>query len=180
MSGGVVGAHAGTLTFMLGSPPAHVPRATMILSLLGQRIIHLGPQGAGLVAKLANNYLLALSNIATAEAMNLGIRAGLDPMALAGLINASTGRCWPSAVNNPVPGVVDGAPAGKDYAGGFAVELMAKDLRLALDTAGQSGAKLALGERAAEVYEEVAKDAGCKGKDFSVLYRWLGGKESPL
>lgn len=101
-------------------------------------------------------------------------------MALAGLINASTGRCWPSTVNNPVPGVVDGAPAGKDYAGGFAVELMAKDLRLALDTAGQSGAKLALGERAAEVYEEVAKDAGCKGKDFSVLYRWLGGKESPL
>ena len=109
--------------------------------------------------------------------MNLGIRAGLDPVALAGLINASTGRCWPSAVNNPVPGAVDGAPAGKDYAGGFAVELMAKDLRLALDTARQAGATLALGERAKEVYEGVARDENCRGRDFSVVYRWLvGGK----
>ena len=105
--------------------------------------------------------------------MNLGIRAGLDPVALAGLINASTGRCWPSAVNNPVPGVVEGAPAEKGYAGGFAVELMAKDLRLALETAERAGAKLALGKRARAVYEDVARDGECKGRDFSVVYRWL-------
>ena len=177
MSGGVVGAEAGTLTFMLGAPSEHVERATSVLSFMGKRIVHLGDQGAGLCGKLANNYLLALNNIATAEAMSMGIKWGLDPKALADMINTSTGRCWPSQVNNPVPGVVETAPASRDYAGGFGVSLMNKDLRLALEACKEYDVKVGLGDMALEIYKQTAADERCKEKDFSVVYRWLGGKE---
>ncbi|KAI1190122.1 NAD binding domain of 6-phosphogluconate dehydrogenase-domain-containing protein [Nemania serpens] len=177
MSGGVVGATAGTLTFMLGSPEELVPRIEPILLRMGKRVLHCGIQGTGLSAKLANNYLLAINNIATAEAMNLGIRWGLEPKTLANIINVSTGRCWPSEVNNPVKGVVDTAPAGRDYAGGFGISLMKKDLKLAIVAAEEANAKLELGARAREVYEEAEKVPSCQGKDFSVIYRFLGGKE---
>lgn len=177
MSGGVVGATAGTLTFMLGAPSYLVSRAEAILLRMGRRVLHCGDQGAGLSAKLANNYLLALNNIATAEAMNLGMRWGLDPKVLASVINASTGKCWPSEVNNPVAGVVEGSPAGRDYSGGFGIGLMRKDLGLAVVAAEEAGARLELGEKAKEVYAEAEKEDRCKGRDFSVVYRYISGKE---
>lgn len=177
MSGGVVGATAGTLTFMLGAPEALVPKIEPVLLRMGKRVLHCGVQGTGLSAKLANNYLLAINNIATAEAMNLGIRWGLDPKTLANIINVSTGRCWPSEVNNPVKGVVEGSPASRDYSGGFGVSLMKKDLGLAIVAAREADAKLELGARAQEVYAKAEQDDGCKGRDFSVVYRLLGGKE---
>ncbi|KAM7188168.1 NAD binding domain of 6-phosphogluconate dehydrogenase domain containing protein [Naviculisporaceae sp. PSN 640] len=176
MSGGVVGATAGTLTFMLGCPDDLVARAEPILLRMGKRVLHCGAQGAGLSAKLANNYLLAIENIATAEAMNLGVRWGLDPKVLANVINLSTGKCWPSEVNNPVPGVVETAPASREYAGGFGIGLMRKDLKLAMLAANEADAKLALAEKAAEVYEKAEEEDRCKGRDFSVVYRWLSGK----
>jgi len=177
MSGGVVGATAGTLTFMLGSPPELVSRVEPILLMMGKRVLHCGVQGAGLSGKLANNYLLAINNIATAEAMNLGIAWGLDPLVLGNLINTSTGKCWPSEVNNPVKGVAEGAPAERDYNGGFGISLMKKDLGLALQAASEAGARLELGDRAAEVYAETEKMENCKGKDFSVVYRYISGSE---
>ncbi|CRK42121.1 hypothetical protein VD0002_g5058 [Verticillium dahliae] len=176
MSGGVVGATAATLTFMLGAPADLLPRAEPILLRMGRRVLHCGPQGAGLSAKLANNYLLALNNIATAEAMNLGVKWGLDPAVLAGVINVSTGKCWPSEVNNPVAGVVEGSPAGRDYSGGFGIGLMKKDLGLAIVAAEEAGARLELAAKAREVYESAEKREDCKGRDFSVVYRWLGGE----
>jgi 3-hydroxyisobutyrate/3-hydroxypropionate dehydrogenase len=177
MSGGVVGASAGSLTFMLGADASIVPRVEPVLLRMGKRVLYCGAQGAGLSAKLANNYLLAIMNIATAEAMNLGMRRGLDPQTLANVINVSTGRCWPSEVNNPVKGVVDGAPAGRDYQGGFGVSLMKKDLTLAMLAAKEAGARLELADKAKEVYELTERDEQCKGRDFSVVYRYLGGKE---
>ncbi|KAI2619049.1 putative 3-hydroxyisobutyrate dehydrogenase G6G8.5 [Hypomontagnella submonticulosa] len=177
MSGGVVGATAGTLTFMLGAPDTLVSKLEPILLRMGKRVLHCGAQGNGLSAKLANNYLLAINNIATAEAMNLGIKWGLDPKTLANIINVSTGKCWPSEVNNPVKGVVEGAPASRDYSGGFGISLMKKDLRLAIVAANEAGAKLELGDRAKQVYEEAEQIESCKGRDFSVIYRFLGGKE---
>jgi 3-hydroxyisobutyrate dehydrogenase len=177
MSGGVVGAAAGTLTFMLGAEESLVRMIQPILLRMGRRVLHCGGQGAGLSAKLANNYLLALNNIATAEAMNLGIRWGLDPKTLANVINVSTGKCWPSEVNNPVKGVVDGAPAGRDYAGGFGISLMKKDLELAMVAAREANARLELAETARRVYEAAEQDKRCKGRDFSVVYRYLGGQE---
>ncbi|KAI0177589.1 putative 3-hydroxyisobutyrate dehydrogenase G6G8.5 [Pestalotiopsis sp. NC0098] len=177
MSGGVVGARAGTLTFMLGAPDDLVPKVEAILLRMGKAVHHCGIQGTGLSAKLANNYLLAINNIATAEAMNLGIRWGLKPKTLANIINVSTGRCWPSEVNNPVKGVIETAPASRDYSGGFGIGLMKKDLKLAIVAANEADAKLELGSRAREVYEEAEKADDCKGKDFSVIYRFIGGKE---
>ncbi|KAI9713146.1 MAG: hypothetical protein M1820_001131 [Bogoriella megaspora] len=177
MSGGVVGADAGELTFMFGAPDELKEPVTKILSMMGKKIWHMGPQGAGIKAKLANNYLLALNNIATCEAMNLGVKWGLDPKALADLINTSTGRCWPSVVNNPVPGVVEGSPASRGYEGGFGVPLMKKDLKLALQAAHESRTQTLMGNEALSVYSLVQVDEKCADKDFSVVYRYLGGKE---
>lgn len=177
MSGGIVGASAGTLTFMLGAPASLVSRLEPILLRMGKAVFHCGAQGTGLSAKLANNYLLAVNNIATAEAMNLGMRWGLDPKVLAGVINVSTGRCWPSEVNNPVRGVLEKAPANRDYAGGFGISLMRKDLNLAIVAAQEAGARLELAGSAKALYEAAEKDEKCKGRDFSVVYRYIGGKE---
>jgi len=131
----------------------------------------MGPQSTGLSAKLCNNYLLAITNVATSEAFHLGSRLGLPASSLAALINSSSGRCWSSEVNNPVPGVVQGAPAGKGYEGGFGTALMRKDLRLAIESAREAGARLEMGDRAGEVYDAVEK--AMKGRDFSVVYKWL-------
>ncbi|KAF2396544.1 3-hydroxyisobutyrate dehydrogenase mitochondrial precursor [Trichodelitschia bisporula] len=177
MSGGVMGAEAGTLTFMIGAPSELIEKASNVLSLMGRRILHMGDQGAGLKAKLANNYLLALNNIATCEAMSMGIKWGLDPKALADMINISTGRCWPSEVNNPVPGVIPTSPSSKGYAGGFGVSLMNKDLKLALKACEEFGVDVRIGPVAKQIYDAVQADENCKGKDFSVVYRYLGGKE---
>lgn len=177
VSGGVVGARAGTLSFMFGASSQSgqlIERVRGVLALMGKKMWHLGEPGSGVSGKLANNYMLAINNIATAEAMNLGIRWGLDPKALAEMINSSTGRCWPSEVNNPVPGVIETAPASRGYEGGFGVSLMNKDLRLALAAAEKSGTPLALGDKARDVYNAV-EDAH-RGKDFSVVYQWLRSK----
>lgn len=173
MSGGVVGAKAGSLTFMLGAPQGLVPRIEPILQMMGKKIWHCGDQGAGLAGKLANNYLLAIENIAAAEAMNLGIKLGLEPAVLGNLINSCTGACWPTHTNNPVKGVVPTSASNRDYDGGFGVSLMKKDLTLALNAAKEANAQLELGDKAAEVYNETEKEF--KGKDFSVVYRYIGG-----
>lgn len=171
VSGGVVGAQAGTLTFMLGAPAVLLPEVVPALSHMGTRVLHCGPVGSGLAGKLANNYLLAITNIATAEAMNLGVKLGLEKKVLKDLINVSSGRCWSSEVNNPVD------TATRGFEGGFGIALMKKDLGLAIEAAEEVGAKLAMGGRASEVYESAEKDEDCKGRDFSVVYRWLGGNE---
>ncbi|KAH1768762.1 hypothetical protein KXX62_003239 [Aspergillus fumigatus] len=158
MSGGVVGARAGTLSFMFGASSQSgqlIERVRAVLMLMGKKAWHLGPPGAGV----------------SAEAMNLGTRWGLDPKSLADMINTSTGRCWPMEVNNPVPGVVETAPASRGYEGGFGVGLMKKDLRLAITAAKESGTPLALAETAREVYNSVEQEY--RGKDFSVVYKWL-------
>lgn len=142
---------------------------------MGKKVLHCGPQGSGLAAKLANNYLLAVQNIAAAEAMNMGVKLGLDPKVLAGVINVSTGRCWATEVNNPVPGVVETAPAGRGYEGGFGIGLMRKDLGLAVMAAEGAGARLELAEKVGDVYERVEEREG--PRDFSVVYKWLNEKE---
>ncbi|KAI4254570.1 MAG: hypothetical protein LQ352_003009 [Teloschistes flavicans] len=178
MSGGVIGAKAATLTFMLGCPSHNgngdgrlVARVTPILEMMGQKVIHMGESGMGLAGKLANNYLLAISNIATAEAMNFGLKLGLESGELAQLINTSSGACWSSSVNNPVEGISPGAPAENGFEGGFGVGLMRKDLGLVMKAAKESGAALELAERAMDVYKKVEEAE--KGKDFSVVYKWL-------
>jgi 3-hydroxyisobutyrate/3-hydroxypropionate dehydrogenase len=177
VSGGTKGAQAGTLTFMLGSPKELVPLVTPVLEKMGERVMWCGPPSSGLGAKLANNYILACMNIATAEAMNMGLRLGLDAHKLAEVINSSTGANWCSRVNNPVKAVSPGAPVEQEYKGGFGVRLMKKDLRLALEAAASVDAKIVLGKEIAKVYEAIAEDKELGSKDFSVVYKWLGGDE---
>jgi len=176
MSGGVVAAQSGQLTFMIGADKNLVGKASQILSNMGRRVLHMGPQTSGLKGKLANNYLLAINNVATAEAMNMGIKWGLDPTALAGMINISTGKCWPSEVNNPVPGVISTAPSSREYEGGFGTSLMAKDLKLAMKAASEVGIETKLGPVAKELYAQVEGEPSLKGKDFSIVYKLLSMK----
>jgi len=124
VSGGVVAARDCLLTFMVGGKKFE--DAQKILKNMGKSVINCGPVGTGEAAKICNNMLLAISMIGTAEAMNLGLRLGLEPKLLAKIINTSSGRCWSSEVYNPCPGVVMGIPSSNNYQGGFGCELMAK------------------------------------------------------
>lgn len=173
MSGGVVGASAGSLSFMFGAPDSVqlVERVQSVLLTMGKKTWHMGPPGAGVCSKLANNYLLSITNIAAAEALNMGLQAGLDPKRLSDLIQSSTGRCWFLEANNPVPGVDEHAPSSKGYEPGGTVNIVKKDLGLAIAGAKASGASLVLAEKALEVYQTVAEVDG--DKDFSIVYQWL-------
>lgn len=170
VSGGTAGAEAATLTFMVGGDSADFDRARPILTAMGRNIVHCGPVGTGEVAKLCNNLLLAISMIGVAEAMNLGAALGMEPKLLAGIFNTSTGRCWSSEQCNPWPGVMEGVPAARDYAGGFAADLMAKDLGLAADAARQAGAPLLLGAQAQQLYL-LQHARGDGRRDFSGVLR---------
>jgi 3-hydroxyisobutyrate dehydrogenase len=177
MSGGVVGAEAATLTFMVGGTEETFSRVKPILEMVGKSVVHCGEQGTGLTAKLANNYLLAINNLGTAEAMNFGIKAGLDPRTIAGIINSSTGRNWSSEINNPVPGVVNTAPASRQYQGGFATRLMNKDLNLAIKAAEQVHAPLPLSKAASGIYGGLTDNQSYAGLDLSVVYDYLHSDE---
>jgi 3-hydroxyisobutyrate dehydrogenase len=141
------------------------------------RLFHTGPPGSGLGAKLANNYLAGTITLATSEAMNMGIRMGLDRKKLASIFSVSTSKNWISDNNNPAPHVTPGAPAERDYTGGFRLALCKKDIGLALEAAKMVDAKMAIGPAVLSSYETACQDANLKDKDVSVLYRWLGGVE---
>ncbi|PPQ86879.1 hypothetical protein CVT25_012598 [Psilocybe cyanescens] len=176
VSGGVTGATAGTLSFLVGGPEETHQLALPILSYMGARIIHCGPSGAGLAAKICNNLVLGVEQIVVAEAMLLGQKLGLDSAVLASVINSSTGGCWASSVNNPVPSSLPGKspPCERDYEGGFATSLMLKDMGLASNVAEQQGSPLPLGEAAKEIYSRIIKEKPeLSTKDFSSVYRFL-------
>lgn len=176
VSGGIGGAEAGTLTFMVGAPDMQTfEQASQILRLMGKNIVHCGSAGTGQVAKVCNNLLLGISMAGVAEAFNLGQRLGMDPKILAQVINSSSGRCWSSDTYNPVPGLLPNVPASRDYVGGFGVDLMAKDLSLAVTAAHQVKSPLALGAAAHQVYNQ-ASNHGLGKKDFGVVYKWLEKK----
>ncbi len=172
VSGGVTGAAKGTLTFMVGGSEQTLATATPVLKRMGAKIVHCGPAGSGGVTKLCNNLSLAISMIGTCEAMALGKRLGMDSKKLAEVMNTSTARCWSSDTYNPVPGVIDGVPASKDYAGGFGAALMEKDLSLAMNAATQVKARLPLGASAHQLYGLLCENE-LGDKDFGVVYKYL-------
>lgn len=179
VSGGVIGAEKGSLTFMLGCSTSNddLPLLKKILGFMGGNIFPCGGASLGLVSKLCNNYCSGLIAIAVSEAMNIGIKSGMDPRVLANVFHTSTAQ---SAICDdwcPVPGICPDAPASKGYQGGFRVELMKKDFGLAVDAAERVGVKLALGKEGLGVYEGASKDETCKGLDSRVVYRHLGGEE---
>ncbi|KAJ2492101.1 hypothetical protein IWW37_001678 [Coemansia sp. RSA 2050] len=177
ISGGIMGAKAATLTFMVGSQTDNdFEQARAHLLHMGKNVVRCGDLGAGQAAKICNNLLLAISMIGTAEAMNLGVQLGLDPKILASIVNTSSGRCWSSDTANPVPDVIATAPSTNSYNDGFKSRLMLKDLGLVSNAAKDSKTPLMLGALAENIYRHLSNDSALAEKDFSVVYQWLAGK----
>lgn len=170
VSGGTAGAAAGTLTFMVGGQAETLDQARPILAAMGKNIFHAGPDGAGQVAKVCNNQLLAVHMIGTAEAMALGVASGLDPAVLAEIMRQSSGGNWSLEKYNPWPGVMENAPASKGYSGGFMAELMAKDLGLAQEAAQATASSTPMGALALQLYRLLLKQGNGK-LDFSAVQK---------
>ncbi len=175
VSGGVGGATAGTLTFMVGGSEEGFRRASPFFAAMGKNIVHAGDAGAGQAAKICNNMLLGISMIGVAEAFVLAERLELDFEKLFKISAASSGQCWSLTSYCPVPGPVPGSPANRDYAPGFAAALMLKDLTLAQQAADAVGASTPLGAHAMRVYQAMA-ESGAEGRDFSYVFRWLADR----
>lgn len=169
VSGGTAGAQAGTLTFMVGGDASAVECARPLLEKMGKNIFHAGANGAGQTVKVCNNMLLGIQMLGTSEAIRLGIANGIDPKVLSDIMSKSSGRNWALELYNPCPGVMDNVPSSKDYAGGFGVDLMLKDLGLAVENAENLDASVPLGKLAQQLYENHSK-AGNGKLDFSSVF----------
>jgi 3-hydroxyisobutyrate dehydrogenase len=174
VSGGVAGAIAATLTFMVGGTDRGFAMAQPILSAMGKAVIHAGPAGAGQAAKICNNMLLGASMIATAEAFNLALKLGLDPNVFFNISSKASGQCWSMTSYCPVPGPVPSAPSNRNYDGGFMVGLMLKDLKLAMAAAQAAGASVPMGALAENLYQNFVNLGGAP-KDFSAIIKLLDG-----
>ncbi|OJZ80194.1 hypothetical protein ASPFODRAFT_174728 [Aspergillus luchuensis CBS 106.47] len=180
VSGGVLGAAKGTIAFFLGCAENDpmLEALKKLLSLMGKQIIPCGKPSLGLAAKLCNNYLSGLIAIASSEALNMGIKAGLDPRVLSNVFAAGTAQNAICDHFNPCPGVVPNAPSSKGFEGGFKVQLMKKDFSLAVNLASSVGATLKLGIQGLETYEAASNDPQCFDKDSRVVFRYIGGDEN--
>jgi 3-hydroxyisobutyrate dehydrogenase len=167
VSGGVKGAVAGTLAFMVGGEADAVERGREVLDPMAAKIIHCGASGAGQAAKVCNNMVLAVQQIAVGEAFVVAETLGLSAQSLFDVITGATGNCWSVHTNCPVPGPVPSSPANHDFKPGFATALMNKDLGLAMDAVGSTGSSAPLGTHAAEIYAKFAADHA--DKDFSAV-----------
>jgi 3-hydroxyisobutyrate dehydrogenase len=171
VSGGVKGAVAGTLAFMVGGDESALDTGRPVLEPMAGKIIHCGSAGAGQAAKVCNNMVLAVQQIAVGEAFALAERLGLSAQSLFDVITGATGNCWAVHTNCPVPGPVPGSPANNDFKPGFATALMNKDLGLAMDAVNSTGSTAPLGSHAAEIYAKFATDHA--DKDFSAVIEML-------
>jgi 3-hydroxyisobutyrate dehydrogenase len=172
VSGGIAAANGGTLTFMVGGSDEAFARAEPILSAMGKAVIHAGGSGAGQAAKICNNMILGATMIATCEAFALADKLGLDLQTFYDISSKASGQSWSMTAYCPVPGVGPASPADNGYQGGFAAALMLKDLRLAMEAAQGVGAKVPMGQRAEELYEDFAA-AGNGTTDFSGIIKTL-------
>jgi len=171
VSGGTAGAEKGTLTFIVGGAAGDLERARTVLASMGTNIFHAGANGAGQVAKICNNMLLAVQMTGTAEALALGVANGLDPSVLSEIMKRSSGGNWALNVYNPYPGVMDGAPASRGYTGGFLVDLMVKDLGLAMDAADAVDASIPMGALARNLYRLLKSQHQAGRLDFSSIQK---------
>ena len=172
VSGGTAGAEKGALSFIVGGDAEALERARPLFEVMGANVFHAGGSGAGQIAKICNNMLLAISMTGTAEALSLGVDNGLDPAVLSEIMQRSSGGNWPLNLYNPYPGVMQGAPASRAYQGGFLVDLMAKDLALAMQTAEGSQSSVPLGSLAKSLYGVHRQLHQAGQLDFSSI-QWL-------
>ncbi|MCB1334553.1 MAG: 3-hydroxyisobutyrate dehydrogenase, partial [Roseivivax sp.] len=169
VSGGVGGATAGTLTFMVGGPDAAFATAKPLFEVMGQKAVHCGGSGAGQAAKICNNMILGVTMIATCEAFALADKLGLDRQKMFDVVSTSSGYSWTMNAYCPAPGVGPASPADNGYKPGFAAELMLKDLGLSQQAASGVDADTPMGQRALELYRQFVEDEDGRGKDFSAM-----------
>ncbi|MEM7214898.1 MAG: 3-hydroxyisobutyrate dehydrogenase [Pseudomonadota bacterium] len=172
VSGGISGAAAGTLTFMIGGSEENCKEAEPFLDIMGGRQVRCGEGGAGQAAKICNNMLLATTMIGVGEAFSLGKKLGLEAQALYDVMSTSSGSCWSINTYCPVPGVGPQSPSDNDYKPGFAASLMVKDTTLAQEAAEGAGQATPLGSHALELYKQFSAGGGAD-TDFSGIIRWL-------
>jgi len=172
VSGGVGGAEAGTLTFMVGGPEEAYEAARPYLDVMGKTIVHTGGSGNGQAAKMCNNMMLGIQMISVAEAFVLAEKLGLDHQKLFDVSAKASGQCWSLTTYCPVPGPVPTSPANRDYQPGFAVAMMLKDLKLSQEAAGSFNAETALGQHAMALYERFS-EAGNDAADFSGIIKMI-------
>ncbi|OKH89990.1 3-hydroxyisobutyrate dehydrogenase [Thalassospira sp. TSL5-1] len=175
ISGGVGGATAGTLTFMVGGEAEAFATAEPILQAMGSNIIHAGDSGAGQAAKICNNMILGVSMIAVSEAFMLAKRLGVDAQKLFDISSKASGQCWSLTSYCPVPGPVPTSPANRDYQAGFAVDMMLKDLKLAQQASASANATTPMGALAESLYAMYSA-GGNGGRDFSAIVKMLDGE----
>ncbi len=169
VSGGTAGAQAATLTFMVGGNVKDFERARPLLEKMGRNIFHAGGNGSGQTVKVCNNMLLGIQMLGTSEALRLGIANGMDPKVLSDIMTKSSGQNWALELYNPCPNVMENVPSSKNYAGGFGVDLMLKDLGLAVENARDLSASTPLGDLAHHLYE-LHSNAGNGTLDFSSVF----------
>jgi len=169
VSGGVGGAAAGTLTFMVGGEDAAFATAKPLFDVMGQKAVHCGPAGNGQAAKICNNMILGVTMIATCEAFALADKLGLDRQAMFDVVSTSSGQSWSMNTYCPAPGVGPTSPADNDYNPGFAADLMLKDLRLSQSAAEAADADTPMGALASALYAQFVESEDGAGRDFSAM-----------
>ena len=174
VSGGVTGAAAGTLTFMVGGSAAGYERAKPILAAMGRNVAHIGGPGHGQATKICNNMMAGIAIIAASEVFCLGEALGLDSKKLYDVLSTSTGQTWMMDHMHPVPGIVESAPSNRNYASGFKAALMAKDLGLSQSAAADTGTSTPLGANAAALFRILCQN-GAGELDCSAVYKLLHG-----
>jgi 3-hydroxyisobutyrate dehydrogenase len=179
VSGGIGGAAAGTLTFMVGGSDAAFAIAAPLFDIMGQKAVHCGPAGNGQAAKICNNMILGVTMIATCEAFALADKLGLDRQAMFDVVSTSSGYSWTMNAYCPAPGIGPTSPADNDYQPGFAADLMLKDLRLSQDAAASADADTPMGATAAALYEKFVEQEDGSGRDFSAMLPRFAARGRP-
>ena len=169
VSGGIGGADAGTLTFMVGGPDAAFAAAVPLLDIMGQKTVHCGPAGNGQAAKICNNMILGATMIVTCEAFALADKLGLDRQAMFDVVSTSSGASWSINTYCPAPGIGPTSPSDNDYTPGFAADLMLKDLRLSQQAAEGADADTPIGRKARDLYAQFVEAEDGAGRDFSAM-----------
>jgi len=173
MSGGVVGAEKGTLTFMCGtSSEEHFNTIEPLLAYMGKKSFNCKVPGGGQIAKACNNMALAIQMLSVTEALNLSARLGLDPKVMSDIMVTATSRCWSNDTYNPVPGYLGGLPADRDYNNGFGIDLVLKDLTISTEAAKAVNANVDSGLYAKSMMEKLSAE-GYGNKDFGYLFKYF-------
>ncbi|MEL6608526.1 MAG: 3-hydroxyisobutyrate dehydrogenase [Pseudomonadota bacterium] len=176
VSGGIGGAQAGTLTFMVGGPEEAFGTCKALFDIMGQKAVHCGPAGNGQAAKICNNMILGITMIGTCEAFALADKLGLDRQAMFDVVSTSSGYSWSMNAYCPAPGIGPQSPADNGYTPGFAADLMLKDLRLSQQAAESADADTPLGQAATELYRSFVEDEDGLGRDFSAMLPRFEGR----